>query len=231
MKIYCSNVDKMEEEAYALIRKDTFGASDVAALFGVGFQTQEELIANKQKKFLTSEEREIGRKPNVRKGKDLEPLIKAKVEEAIGFPLRKPIDMYEIIPGLTVNFDALSETGIPYELKFVSTFGKNAWVTTAGMEYMEGNKPDEFYRNNIKEHILHWSSLSGIPAYYYTQIQTQLMGAEKEYGFVCALFEHDWTLRIYKVFKDPYFQVALRMKVEELRDRLKEEFQAPVVEY
>jgi len=222
MRVFKENINGLTEDEYILARKDSFGASDVASLFGIGFQTLEQVIALKQKKFVTEEEREIGRKPNVRKGKDLEPLILQKTIDRVGVGLVKPDAMFEIMPGLTVNFDAFDSYGIPHECKYVTTFGKKDWDIQNYPSARHGAVVDEFYRNDIVEHIKFWAAMSGIPAYYYTQIQTQIMGAEVEIGYICALFEHDWELRIYTVYRDPYFQVELSKLVKKHAPRLLE---------
>lgn len=224
MKVYKENINELTEDEYILVRKDSFGASDVASLFGIGFQTLEQVIAQKQKKFVTEEEREIGRKPNVRKGKDLEPLILQKTMEALNVTLVKPNHMFEILPGLTVNFDAIcADDTCPYELKYVTTFGKKDWTLNVNLPFIHHYMPpDEFYRNDIQEHIKYMAAIAGIPVYYYTQIQTQLIGTNKKMGYVCALFEHDWTLRVYRIYRDPYFEIELRKIVPQYAPRLME---------
>ena len=72
MKIYQKDVYLLSEEAYALLRKDSIGASEVSVIMGVGFETLDELLKKKAQKFLTKEELEIGKKASVRKGKELD---------------------------------------------------------------------------------------------------------------------------------------------------------------
>ena len=52
----------------------------------------------------------------------------------------------------------------------------------------------------------------GIPKYYYTQIQQEMMALDANGGFLAVLFEVDWHLQIFYIQKDPYVQNALKIK-------------------
>ena len=211
MKIYQRDVHLLSEEAYALLRKDTIGASEVSVLMGVGFDTLDELLAKKAQKFLTKEELEIGKKPSVRKGKELEDFILAKYKKKYEVTkIAKPPHMYEIWTGLTVNFDAIQSEGpdIPVEVKYVTTFGHKYYDTTTDhKEYKPNLKPT----TDMKAYLNQCAALAGIPVYYYTQLQTQMLALEAETGVLTALFEKDWELRTYVVHRDPHFKVALKV--------------------
>lgn len=209
MKIYKKNVNLLTDEEYGLLRKDTFGASDVASLMGVGFSTAEDVIAQKKQKFLTEEEKAIGKKPNVRKGKELENFILDKYRAKYQIKaIEKPAHMYEIWEGLTVNFDAILDLAIPVEVKYVSTFGHKAYKTDVELhEY----KPNLKFNTSLQEYLSQNAALAGIPVYYYTQLQTQMLALESEVGLLIALFEKDWELRVYKVYRDPHFKLALKL--------------------
>lgn len=206
MKIYVRDVDKLSNEEYALIRKDTFGASDVSTLFDLGFKTLDEMIEVKANPELTEEEKAIGELPSVRKGKELEPFIIQKFIDKTGLKVTKPTNMYEIFPGLTVNFDAVYDEKIPVEIKYVTTFGHKNYKTD-GLEYY-GKVPSKQV-SDMKSHIKYMADQLGIPPYYYTQLQTQIYGLDADYGYLVALFEKDWTLRTYKCPADPFFRKAL----------------------
>ena len=221
-KIYYPDVNKLNDEEYALVRKKSFGASDVAALLGVAYKTTyAELLENKKNPELTEEERAIGKLPAVRKGKDLEPLILQKFCEFTGFKAEKPTDMYIVIEGrkdLTTNLDGITTGGRPVELKYVTTFGHKNW-NTDGTGWMDPvlDKPKE--GTPIKEHIMEMANHYGIPAYYYTQVQTQLMCLQEKVGYLCALFEKDWELRIYTIDADPFVQT--RVSIESLKAHMR----------
>ncbi len=203
LKVYYKDVDKLPNEEYALIRKNSFGASDIASLLGVGFNTLEDLIAQKQQKFLTDEEKEIGNKPNVKKGRDLEDLILKKYCTALNVEATKPTDMYEVYQGLTVNFDAIrKDIEIPVEIKYVSTFGGKYWTRdTENLIHDVGMC--ETPTTDLIDHIESRAAFYGIPKYYYTQIQVQIAALNAPYGHLCALFDKDWEIQIYKIPYDP----------------------------
>lgn len=219
MKIFHKNVHLLTEEQYALLRKGSIGASEVSVLMGVGFNTIEELLTQKAQKFVTKEELEIGKKPNVRKGKELEDFIlnKYKVAHKIE-KISKPLHMYEIWEGLTVNFDAIQEESIPVEIKYVSTFGHKYYDTSTNFkEY----KPNSKFTGDLKDYLHKNADLSGIPVYYYTQLQTQMVALEAEVGYLVALFEKDWELRVYKVHRDPHFKVSLKVAHQKVWEVMK----------
>lgn len=222
LKIFQANVDQLPNEEYAMVRKNSFGASDVATLFGIGFGTLEDMIATKALPYLTEEEKGIGDLPNVRKGRDLEPLILQKYIDKYGtddpdYEITKPVHMYEIIPGLTVNFDATAGFAYPIEIKYVSTFGHKNYDTSA--EEFTTEMVDK-QQGTIQEHIKFMAKKLGIPPYYYTQLQTQIVGLDSQFGVLTALFEKDWTLRTYKCPADPFFRKALFVEVVKSYNKL-----------
>lgn len=211
MRIYQKDVNLLSEEAYAILRKDTIGASEVSVIMGVGFNTVEELLESKARKYLTKEELEIGKKPSVRKGKELEDFILAKYKKKYEVTkIAKPPHMYEIWTGLTVNFDAIEseDKDIPVEIKYVTTFGHKYYDTsTDHKEYIPNLKPT----TDMKDYLTKCAALAGIPVYYYTQLQTQMLALDAEVGKLTALFEKDWELRTYVIHRDPHFKVALKV--------------------
>lgn len=42
----------------------------------------------------------------------------------------------------------------------------------------------------------------GIPPYYYTQLQQQIFGLNAPYGFLTVMFERDWGIRSWLVWRD-----------------------------
>ena len=84
LEIAIKDIQSMDKEQYALVRKDYFGASDSSILCGVNlYKTMEQLITEKNYKFLTDEEKAVGEKPIVKKGYDLEPIILDKAEREL----------------------------------------------------------------------------------------------------------------------------------------------------
>ena len=67
-----TDVTKLKDEEYALARKNSLGASDASVILGVNlYKNKDQLVTEKKSKFLTDEEKEVGKKPAVKKGKDL----------------------------------------------------------------------------------------------------------------------------------------------------------------
>jgi len=213
LKIYHHRVDQLTEEEYALIRRKTFGASDVASLFGLGFKTMDELIAEKNCPTLTEEDKKIGQLPSVRKGKDLEPLILKKYQEETNEEVYKPLDMFEVMPGLTVNFDGVNDIGRPVEIKYVTTFGTKYW-TRSDTGVVHNREPFVSDAKDIKAYIEAQAAYHGVPSYYYTQLQTQIMALKADAGHLCALFEKDWVLQIYVIPADKRFIRELKLKIK-----------------
>ncbi len=219
MKIFYKDVNLLPNDEYAKLRKATFGASDVASIFGLGFKTLDEVIAQKANPELTEEELAIKDNPSVKKGQELEPLILSKYEKKFNIKVEKPTNMYEIWPGLTTNFDGTVNFDYPVEAKYVTTFGHRNYDTKD--TYYFNKKPTEQY-GTMKEHIKFMAGGLGIPPYYYTQIQTQIMALGSEYGDLTALFEKDWELRTYRAAADPFFQRALKVEHHKAYQKLRE---------
>ena len=96
LDIKIDNVNKLSEEEYAMVRKESFGGSDSSILCGVNlYKTMEQLITEKNSKFLTEEEKAVGDKPIVKKGRDLEPIILNKAAELLNREVYKPTAMFE----------------------------------------------------------------------------------------------------------------------------------------
>ena len=231
-KIYLKNVNSLSEEEYALVRKNSFGASDVASLINIGFSNLEDVILTKSRPYLTEEEMEIGKKPNVRKGKDLESLILDKYNKEFNVVCTKPTDMFQIVPGLTVNYDAwrMDPTQIiPIEIKFVSTFG-GKYFRRDKYNVLIDLGPSNIVRGDLAQHVKEQAEYYGIPDYYYTQVQSQIMGTKSEYGELCALFEKDWNIQVYRIYRDTHFERKIKEILKIQYPRLLEAKGKPWVE-
>ena len=204
--------------AFALIRRQGFGASDSSVLLGVNpfpDNTLEDLIQQKLSTTVTENEKKIGQMVNVRKGVDLEHIIMAKFEERYKYPVEKPEAMFRIKgTPLTVNFDGIaniSEYYVPVECKFVSAYGGKHYDLSKAMpedRLLLGADTFTEYPD-LTDHIQHQAKCTGIPVYYYTQIQQQLYALGAEFGYLAALFDKDWELRVFKVSRDVRTQQAL----------------------
>lgn len=206
----------MDKKAFILMRRNGLGGSDSSVLLGVNpYKKLEDLITDKCMTHVTPMELAVGDKVNVRKGSDLEPLILQKFSEWSGETVYKPNTMFRFNDPtcLTINFDGVvfkDDFQFPVEAKFVSTFADKYWKTSNALpHYCTPNSP-VLPGGVLKHHIETAASLYGIPAYYYTQIQQEMMGLNAPYGYLAALFDRDWTLRVYRIYKDECVQHALK---------------------
>jgi predicted phage-related endonuclease len=220
-------LSKVDQAAFAMVRRSGLGASDSSVVLGVNQWTSlEDLIEEKKSIGLTDHEIEVGNKENVRKGRDLEPLILENFEKNLGLTVIKPAPMYRIIkhPQLTINFDGVTRYGeahTPVEAKFVSAFANKYWDRGKQIHnWYEGN-PLICGGATIQEHITEEAKLYGIPGYYYTQIQQQMLGLNAEFGYFAVVFDKGWEYAAYKVFKDEWVQRELIKSSADVWARIK----------
>ena len=205
------HIDQVSEEEYAMLRKESFGGSDSSILCGVNlYKTLNQLIKEKNCKYITDEEREVGNKAIVRKGKDLEPIILDKAAQELGIEINKPTAMFEFKeePILTLNYDGVAEENqvlIPIEAKLVSKYGEKYYNKDKTLE--ENKEVDmKIEGDSLEAHIKRKALRIGIPAYYYTQVQQEIMGLNAPYGYLAVLFDDSWTFKLYLIKADNYVQ-------------------------
>lgn len=205
------HIDQVSEEEYAMLRKESFGGSDSSILCGVNlYKTLNQLIKEKNCKYITDEEKEVGNKAIVRKGKDLEPIILDKAAQELGIEINKPTAMFEFKeePILTLNYDGVAEENqvlIPIEAKLVSKYGEKYY--NKGKTLEENKEVDmKIEGDSLEAHIKRKALRIGIPAYYYTQVQQEIMGLNAPYGYLAVLFDDSWTFKLYLVKADNYVQ-------------------------
>lgn len=205
-----------DKDAFCLMRRSGIGGSESGVLLGVNkFKDIDTLIKEKCVKGITEEERAVGNKATVRKGADLEPLILNKFSEWSGFTIEKPSAMYRMTehPAMTVNFDGVIEidksTQIPVEAKLVSQWGQKYWKPAMAINNPWEGREIRFAGESITDHVIGISEAYGVPPYYFTQVQWQLLALNASFGYLAALFDKDWELHVYKIFADKITQDAL----------------------
>lgn len=202
-----TDVTKLTDEEYGLVRKNSLGASDASIVLGVNlYKNKDQLILDKRSKFITDADKEIGKKPAVRKGRDLESLVLNKFSEATGLETIKPPFMYKHkeYPYLTANFDGVTveETYVPVEAKVVTKYGEKYYKKhqpldkTLVVTHQAGH--------DIIEHTKYWADKCGIPPYYYTQVQQQMLFLEAPYGYLPCLFDDSWDFVYFYIPRDEY---------------------------
>ena len=224
IEIAVKDIDSVSKEDFTQLRRQGFGGSDSSVLVGVNpFNTVSDLIQSKLRTELSEEEKAIGKLTAVRKGNDLEPLIISKATEILKTVVFKPPHMYRFkeFPYLTMNFDGVTDLNgkqyMPVEIKVCTIRGEkhyNKFKAIFDESLPEGaqaklEQPDIAENNmSIEERAAHY----GIPPYYFTQLQQEMMALDAPFGFLAVLFESDWYVRIYKVYKDPKTQHAIIMQ-------------------
>ena len=193
---------------------------------------------SEEKHMQLEHESQVGKLSSVRKGNDLEPLIIKKASEIMEIEIIKPVDMYRFkeYPYLTMNFDGVGIFPKTHDFAFVSNHHGYAPVeikvaTIKGQRnysipkaiYSEtrlylGQEPwqqaprpltdEELKTMTIEQKALHF----GVPKYYYTQIQQEMMALDANHGFIAVLFEVDWHIQIFFIQKDIYVWNALKIK-------------------
>lgn len=222
-----------DQDTFREIRKNGFGASDSSVVLGVNpfpDNTESELIRQKNAKEPTETELKIGKMVNVRKGADLEELILKKFTEKWQIDLIKPAAMYRFsnYKYLTVNFDGVTideHHPVPVEAKFISSYGGKYYDFTKAVEPLEPLPPrPHSSETNFQMYCKDMATQSGIPVYYYTQIQQQMLALEADYAYLTTIFDKDWETRTWIIYKDDITQqeiiirgYKLWQKIEMLR--------------
>lgn len=241
IKITAEYAVDMSQEDFAEIRHTGFGASDSSKILNVNpfpRGTSKELLADKMTKY---HDDEIGKKPAVRMGRELEPFVIDKTEKVLDILIMKPWHMYGKANGLNTNFDGVwvsNEYGyIPMEIKLVSFFGEKYYNYGLAVDIEHSDKWDKVSTFNNPEtpipltfklgltdeqRYIHWmAELVGIPVYYYTQLQQQIDFLQAPFGHLIVLSTKQWELFSFKVARDERTINALNTKVEPLTKKLR----------
>lgn len=229
LEVAVPNVQSLSHEDYALVRKDYLGASDSSVICGVNlYKNVDQLIKEKNAKYITAEEKAVGEKPIVKKGYDLEPIILDKAAAELcddSSFMVKPDDMFKfkLVDGLSVNYDGVlikDAKLYPVEAKLVSTYGEKYYNKTISFaDAQEINMKVE--STDLVSHIKKMSTKLGIPAYYYTQVQQEIAGLNADHGYLAALFDNSWTFKLYYIPRDDYVILNIYNKAEEIIKQIK----------
>lgn len=216
IEIDVEHIDKIAEadnEAYALLRKNGLGASDSSIILGVNpYTTIQELIAEKKRNYLTEEEKEVGNKDAVKKGREYEPFIINKFKEFFNMPNLKPPHMYrhKDFAYLKINFDGVTFDPradklqyIPNEIKVITLYGMKHYNTTRAMFCSAtGFAPLPINISDRNWTIEDKAAYYGIPPYYYTQLQDQMLALNAPYGYLTAMHSESKVVFTFLVYRD-----------------------------
>lgn len=222
------NAAYLEETAFAESRNNTFGASDSSVLLGVAYsskkvtmKTKDELLQEKVEEFWNEE---IGKLASVRKGKELEDFFIKRLENLMETPILKPSHMYINGKGLATNFDGvifeaeidpeglvIGYRPVPMEIKLCTVWARKNYNWDKGIsEFATSFKlisPDKLpLQKNIpiEQYIEHQANHYGIPKYYYTQLQQQMLFLNSDHGHLGVMDDVNWEMHVYTVHRDDH---------------------------
>lgn len=229
--IVYKDIDLAPEEKFAQIRMMGLGASDSSKLLNVNpfpNGTSDDLI---KEKVTGRYDESIGKKASVRMGKEIEHLILTKSEQLIQADVIKPTDMYgNLQTHLTINFDGVvlppSIPAFPLEAKACTMYGRKYYdwnkseIFTLDGE-LQPQKPkiepfDPVTIESIADYCRQASAYYGIPVYYYTQLQQQILGLGSDFGFLSVLDVANWDMHLFRVHASLIVQNALKNKATKL---------------
>ena len=219
LEISIRDVEKLDAKGFTLARRGGFCGSDSGSLLGVNpFMKLSELIAQKASSTLSEEELAVSNQIAVIKGNDLEPLIIDKFQSIFNMQTVKPTDMYAFKewPYLKMDFDGVTGTPdqyIPVEIKVVTKRGERHYnpdccLYIEGIGYQQAPQHFELANNSIETKAAEF----GIPPYYYTQLQQEMMALNAPFGFLCTLWESEWTVHVWVIYKDETVWNALKIE-------------------
>lgn len=186
------------EEDWLRLRTLGIGGSDIGAIMGINKYSSPYQV---YKQKVLGYRKDLSDKVAVKKGKDLESLIRnvyvAPYFEEMGYTV-KNLSHHMLVnknfPYLRANLDgiAIKEGGsykdnIVIEIKFVSEFADVNWN---GEDYC------------------------GVPASYYAQVQEYMLVTGMRKAYVCALFEKNWKVNFFEIPADAAFQSNLAIYAE-----------------
>lgn len=220
IEVSVENIDTVlanDKLGFTMLRRNGLGGSDSSVVLGVNpYTTRAELIKQKASNTLSEEEKAVSEKTAVRKGNDLEPLIIDKTSAFLNTEIFKPKDMYRYkeYPWLTMNFDGVAEGEqgyYPVEIKVVTLYGQKHYdFNKAFFDETQGILPiPPNYAASEINTIETKAMQYGIPPYYYTQLQDEMMALNAEYGMLSVLRDSDWRIFTFYIHRDPYVQSRL----------------------
>jgi len=228
MPIAVQNVDQLTDLEFSKIRNAGFGASDSSVLLEVAYSTAkvsmttiDNLLYNKEHEIY---DEDISSKASVRKGKDLESLLIKKSEKILDAVIIKPTNMYTNNKGLNTNFDGIifephyEEDYIttikahPLEIKLCTVWARKNYDWNKGISEFDYNVvegipkkvlPELTYgKMDIQTKIKYRAESLGIPTYYYTQVQQQILFTGSDHGYLAVMDDSEWTMYYFYIPRD-----------------------------
>jgi hypothetical protein len=231
MRLDVPNIDKFADY-FGLLRKNGFGSSDSGAVCGISpFTSQAQLVEDKARNYLTEEDKKIGTLTSVMKGRDLEPLILKKSQMYKGYHDLKPSCQYRstAYTWITYNFDGVlvqdhaNGKYIPDEAKVLTRMGEKHYdmdkaYFTESRGYADIPQRIDKTNNTIETK----AALYGIPPYYYTQVQQQILALKAPYGYLTIMRESMWEVHSWWIWRDDAVITQLIVDGQKLWDKVLE---------
>lgn len=235
------NIDQVSEKDYQQIRMDWFGASDSSKLLDINPFPKGSSTDLLHEKLTGEVDESIGKKASVRMGKDIEEIILKKLQEVFNHTkecwIDKPVHMYGNFNNhLGINFDAVlvnfidNNYGVidrptPVEIKSVTKYGRKYYDFNKSKMYQ---KDGEWIKRDLEEPLINVTTsikdsadLYGIPVYYYTQLQQQMLALNSNIGLLAAMDVDNWDIHIFVIKKDDLVREQLLKFSERLWGQLK----------
>lgn len=194
-----STVEYHSEEDWLEERRKGIGGSDVGVVMGLNkYKSKRQLFVEKT----TGQSKDLSGNTFVKKGKDLEDLIRNKYVvpymKELGYNVHtiNEILTHSEVPYIRANLDAFAIPenwkgnhldNIVIEIKWVSEYASVNW---------DG---DDYF---------------GIPASYYAQVQAYMAVTGASKAIVCALFDEDWTVKFYEIPANYDFRIKMLQEVK-----------------
>lgn len=233
------------DEEFALLRRQGLGTSDASVYLGLQtkWRTTDDLIRNKLSKELTEDELDMQKKLAPKMGHATEDLNLQLFSDFMDLTATKDVKMYKLkeYPYLTINFDGICEEDsrqIPVEAKLVGVFADKYWNFSdwigRKVEDAQGHilsaahdnsgywsaPPTNITTSTILAHCEQASKIYGIPAYYYAQIQQQMLGLDAPYGYFTVLRLKKMEHHVFKIWADEWLQKKIVLQGYRVWERI-----------
>ena len=220
------NIDQATEQLFKDIRQDWFGASDSSKLLNLNpfpNGSQDDLLKEKLTNIV---DESIGKKASVRMGKDIEHIVIDKLNQTQEFynSIIKPSHMYgDYNTHLSVNFDGVKinpyDICIPVEIKAVTKYGRKYYDFNKSWMYQKDGEWQQ-NRNAFEDKPLTMET-AGIPVYYYTQLQQQIMFLKANLGYLAVIDVDNWDVHVFYIPKDEVIIGKLKKEADKLWTKIR----------
>ncbi len=208
LNVLVEEINPFNDEEFIKLRKGTFGASDSHALLGLSrFKTKQTLI---EEKLTDKPLQPLAKSPQLLAGKYLEDgIMNLIADEYFKCYVHKPVSMYGIKDSLlAVNYDGVlfyDDKLTALEIKYCSANGARYYDFAKAVSYNNINTVKRFNFNqklSLEKHVNYAASHYGIPPYYYTQLQQQIIPLDTDICFLGVFNSTNSQTYVFVIHKD-----------------------------